>query len=119
MQVEVDGTSMGGLNELLSAMLHNENEDTSHQEVKQLLHRIEDDATEIYHLKYGSHDTKIKFNLNSIEKDLDIAPLGRQSAKSLECIRKSIKKNLYLMRENVRTGFEEYLILCGEGTDLT
>jgi hypothetical protein len=119
MQVEVDGTSMGSLNELLSAMLHNENEDTSHQEVKQLLHRIEDDATEIYHSKYGSYDTEIKFNLNSNEKYLDIAPLGRQSAKSLECIRKSIKKNLYLMRENVRTGFEEYLILCGEGTDLT
>jgi hypothetical protein len=55
MHVQFDGTSMGGLNELLPAMLHNENEDTSHQEVEQILHRIEDDATEIYHLKYGSN----------------------------------------------------------------
>ncbi|HZD36328.1 MAG TPA: hypothetical protein VE130_14090 [Nitrososphaeraceae archaeon] len=105
---------MGGLNELLAAMLHNKSEDTSDQEVRQLLHRIEDDATEIYHSKYGSYDTRIKFHLYSNEKDSDIAPLGRQSAKTLECIRKSIKKNLYLMQEDVRTGFEEYLSLCGD-----
>jgi hypothetical protein len=109
---------MGGLNELLVAMLHNENDDTSYQEFRQLLHKIEDDATEIYHSKYGSCDIKIKFNTNSNGKDSDTAPLGRQSAKSLECIRKSVKKNLHLMQENVRTGFEEYLILCGEGTNL-
>jgi hypothetical protein len=118
MQLEVDDRSMGGLNELLAAMLHNENEGASYQKLKQLLHRIEDDATEIYHSKYGSYDTKIRFKISSNDKDSDISPLGRQSAKSIECIRKSIKKNLYLMREDVRTGFEEYLMLCSEGTNL-
>jgi hypothetical protein len=111
--MEVDG-SKGGLNELLAAMLNSENMYIPNNELKQLLHRIEDDATEIYHTKYGSEDTKIKFNINSNEKGLDFAPLGRQSAKSLECIRKSIKKNLYLMQESARTEFERYLILCGE-----
>jgi hypothetical protein len=104
-----------GLNELLTAMLHGENKDIPYQELKELLHRIEDDAAEIYYTKYGSDNTKIKFNINSNEKGSDFAPLGRQSAKSLECIRKSIKKNLYLMKDSVRTEFEEYLILCGEG----
>jgi hypothetical protein len=106
------GSSKGGLNGLLVDMLQNENIPT--HELKQLLHRIEDDATEIYHTKYGSDGTRIKFNINSNEKDLDFAPLGRQSAKSLECIRKSIKKNLYLMQESVRTELERYIILCGE-----
>jgi hypothetical protein len=104
-----------GLNELLTAMLHGENKDIPYHELKELLHRIEDDAAEIYYTKYGSDNTKIKFNINSNEKGSDFAPLGRQSAKSLECIRKSIKKNLYLMKDSVRTEFEEYLILCGEG----
>jgi len=88
-------------------MLQNENRYIPTHELKQLPHRIEDDATEIYHTKYGSDGTRIKFNINSNEKDLDFAPLGRQSAKSLECIRKSIKKNLYLMQESVRTEFDE------------
>jgi hypothetical protein len=104
-----------GLNELLTAMLHGENKDIPYHELKELLHRIEDDAAEIYYTKYSSDNTKIKFNINSNEKGSDFAPLGRQSAKSLECIRKSIKKNLYLMKDSVRTEFEEYLILCGEG----
>jgi hypothetical protein len=117
--MQVNGGSKGGLNELLTAMLHNENKDIPYNELIELLHRIEDDATEIYHTKYGSDDTKIKFNINSNEKESDFAPLGRQSAKSLECIRKSIKKNLYLMKESMRTEFEEYLILCGECTNLS
>jgi hypothetical protein len=75
-----------------------------------------DDATEIYHTKYGSDGTRIKFNINSNE-DPDAILVGRQSVKSLECIRKSIKKNLYLMKENVRTEFEGYLILCGEANN--
>lgn len=112
-----DDRSKRGLNELLAAMLHNENKDAPHHELKQLLHRIEDEAAEIYHAKYGSNDTKIKFNMNPNEKDSDIAVLGRQSAKSLECIRKSIKKNLYLMQEPMRLEFEEYLMLCGERID--
>jgi hypothetical protein len=113
--VQIDGSNKGGLSELLEALLRNENRYISNNELIYLLHRIEDDATEIYHTKYGSDGTRIKFNINSNEKDLDFAPLGRQSAKSLECIRKSIKKNLYLMKESMRTEFEEYLILCGEG----
>jgi hypothetical protein len=101
------GSSKGGLNGLLVDMLQNENRYIPTHELKQLPHRIEDDATEIYHTKYGFDGTRIKFNINSNEKDLDFAPLGRQSAKSLECIRKSIKKNLYLRQESVRTEFDE------------
>jgi hypothetical protein len=113
--MDVNGGNKGGLNELLTAMLHNENKDITYHEMKKLLHRIEDDATEMYHTKYGSDDTKIRFSINSNGKESDFAPLGRQSAKSLEWIRKSIKKNLYLIKESVRTEFEEYLILCDEG----
>jgi hypothetical protein len=115
--MDVEGGNKGGLNELLTAMLHNENKDITYHEMKKLLHRIEDDATEMYHTKYGSGDTKIRFSINSNGKESDFAPLGRQSAKSLECIRKSIKKNLYLIKESVRPEFEEYLILCGEGNN--
>jgi hypothetical protein len=104
-----------GLNELLTAMLRGENKDIPYHELIDLLHRIEDDAAEIYHTKYGSDNTKIKFNIHPDEKESDFGPLGRQSAKSLECIRKSIKKDLYLMKKSVRMEFEEYLILCGEG----
>ena len=117
--MQANGGNKGGLNELLTAMLHNENKDIPYHELNELLHRIEDDATEIYHTKYGSYGTKIKFNIISNEKESDFAPLGRQSAKSLECIRKSIKKNLPLMKVNVRTVFKEYLILCGEGINLS
>ena len=113
--MQANGGNNGGLNELLTAMLHNENKYIPYHELKKLLHRIEDDATEMYHTKYGSDDTKIRFSINSNGKESDFAPLGRQSAKSIECIRKSIRKNLYLMKESMRTEFEEYLILCGEG----
>jgi hypothetical protein len=111
--MQIDGGSKGGLNGLLAAMLLNENRYIPKPELKQLLHRIEDDATEIYHTKYGSYDTRIKFNIDS-NGDSDAVLVGRQSAKTLECIRKSIEKNLYLMQESVRAGFEGYLILCGE-----
>ncbi len=111
--MQVDSNNKGGLNELLAVMLNSKNKCIPKNELIQLLKRIENDATKIYHTKYGSDGTRIKFNINSNE-DPDANLLGRQSAKSLECIRKSIKKNLYLMKENVRTEFEEYLILCGE-----
>jgi hypothetical protein len=111
--MQVNGDNKGGLNELLAAMLNSKNKYISKNELKLLLKRIEDDATEIYHTKYGSDGTRIKFNINSNE-DPDANLLGRQSAESFECIRISIKKNLYLMKENVRTEFEGYLILCGE-----
>ncbi|MGH9953352.1 MAG: hypothetical protein ACRD5J_17170 [Nitrososphaeraceae archaeon] len=111
-------SNKGGLNELLAAMLHNENRYISNHQLKQLLHRIEDDATEIYHTKYGSYDTRIKFSIDSNGVS-DIVLVGRQSAKSLECIRKSIKRNLGIMQESVRKGFEGYLILCGEAINST
>ena len=117
--MQVNGSNKAGLNELLATMLHDESKDISNHELKELLHRIEDNATEIYHTKYGSDDTKIKFNIDSNDSEPYFAPLGRQSAKSLECIRKSIKKNLYSMKESVRTKFEEYLNLCGEGINPT
>jgi hypothetical protein len=116
--MQANGSSKGGLNELLAALLHNKNTYISNNEFKELLHIIENDATQIYHTKYGSEDTKIKFNINS-NVNSDIGLVGRQSAKSLECIRKSIKKNLHLMQESVRTEFEGYLILCGEGINST
>ena len=56
--MHVNGGNKGGLNELLTAMLHNENKDIPYHELKKLLHRIEDDATEMYHTKYGSDDKK-------------------------------------------------------------
>jgi hypothetical protein len=103
----------GGLNEILDALLHNDNRDTSKEELGQLLRRIETDATEMYHAKYGLDDI-IKFNIDC-NNHSNISLIGRQSAKSLGCIRKSIKKNLHLMHENVRMAFESYLIQCGEG----
>lgn len=66
------------------AMLNNENRYIPNNELNQLLHRIENDATEIYHTRYGSDDTRIKFNVSNRESDTIL--LGRQSAKSLECI---------------------------------
>jgi hypothetical protein len=39
--MDVNGGNKGGLNELLTAMLHNENKDITYHELKKLLHRIE------------------------------------------------------------------------------
>jgi hypothetical protein len=104
---------IGGLNDILKALLDNVNKGISNQELIRLLQKIENDATEIYHAKYGLDD-KIKFNIdynNTSNPNL----IGRQNVKSLECIRKSIKKNLDLMHENIKTIFLSYLIQCGEG----
>jgi hypothetical protein len=117
--MQTNGNNKAGLNAILAAMLYSQNKDISYNELKEFLHRIEYDATEIYHTKYHSDDTKIRFSINSNENEPDSAPLGRQSAKSLECIRESIKKNLYSMKESVRTKFEEYLNLCGKGINPT
>ena len=111
--MQVDGISKGGLNELLETMLQNESKYIPNHELKQILHRIENDATEIYHTVYGLDDMRIRFNIYSNE-DSDIGIVGRQSAISLGFIRKSIKKNLNVMQENMRTEFEKYLILSGE-----
>ena len=93
--MQVNDGNKGGLNELLAAMLHSENKDIPYHELNELLHRIEDDATEIYYRKYCSNDTKIEFNINSNEKGSDFAPLGRQSAKSIECISKYCSVSLF------------------------
>ena len=71
-------SSREGLNGLLVDMIQNENRYIPNHELKQLLHRIEDDATEIYHTMYGSDDTKIRFNIDT-NRDIDIALLGRQN----------------------------------------
>ena len=43
----------GGLNEILKTLLDNDNKGISNQELICLLQNIENDATEIYHAKYG------------------------------------------------------------------
>ena len=102
----------GGLNEILKTLLDNDNKGISNQELICLFHKIENDATEIYHAKYAL-DEKIKFNIvcdNSSNANL----IGRQNAKSVQCIRQSIKKNLDLMGEDIKTMFQSYLTECGE-----
>ena len=105
----------GGLNDILKDLLDSSNNNSiSHQELIWLLKKIENDATVIYHDKYSPGE-KIKFNINcnnNSSSDL----LGRQDVKSMECIRQSIKKNLDLMNENIKTIFRSYLIQCGEAT---
>jgi len=102
----------GGLNDILKALLDSNNKRISNQELKWLLQKIENDATEIGHSKYGL-DEKIKFNIE-YENDPNDNLIGRQSLKSLECIRQSIKKNLELMNADIRRIFRSYLTQCGE-----
>jgi hypothetical protein len=102
----------GGLNEIFKTLLDNINKGIPNQELIWLLQKIENDATEIYHAKYGL-DEKIKFNIvgdNSSNTNL----IGRQNVKSLQCIRQSIKKNLDLMNEEMKSIFQSYLTQCGE-----
>ena len=104
----------GGLNDILKALLCSNNETISHQELIWLLNKIENDATEICHDKYGLVD-KITFNINY---DNNSSPnpfhLGRQDVRSIECIRQSIEKNLDLMSGDIKATFQSYLIQCGE-----
>ena len=51
----------GGLNDILKSLLVGNKDTTSHQELISLLKKIEDDATEICHSKYGIEE-KITFN---------------------------------------------------------
>ncbi len=104
--------SSGGLNDILKALLDTNNETISHQELIWLLNKIENDATEICQNKYGSVD-KITFNINQTGH-LNAYPLGRQDVRSIECIRQSIRQNLDLMSDNIKTTFRSYLIQCGE-----
>jgi len=102
----------GGLNDILKTLLDKDNKGISNQELILLLQKIENDATEIYHAKYGL-DQKIKFSIdyhNTSNTNL----LGRQNVKSLQCIRQSIKTNLDLMNEDIKTIFQSYLSECGE-----
>src|SRR5919202_2340154 len=98
----------GGLNDILKALLDSNNETISHQELIRLLNKIENDATEICHDKYGLGD-KITFNIDHISNS-ESYPLGRQDVRSIECIRQSIRKNLDLMSENLKATFQSYLI---------
>ena len=75
----------GGLNEILKTLLDNDNKGISNQELICLLQKIQNDATEIYHAKYGL-DEKIKFNIDCDDTS-NANLIGRQSAKSLQCIR--------------------------------
>ncbi len=102
----------GGLNEIFKTLLDNVNKGISNQELICLLQKIESDATEIYHAKYGL-DEKIKFNIVG-DKSSNTNLIGRQNVKSLQCIRQSIKKNLDLMNEEMKSIFQSYLTLCGE-----
>jgi hypothetical protein len=102
----------GGLNEIFRTLLDNANKGISNQELTRLLQKIENDATEIYHAKYGLDD-KIMFNIES-RNTANSNLIGRQNVKSLECIRQSIKKNLNLMNEEIKINFQSYLIECGE-----
>ena len=106
----------GGLNDILKALLDGNKDTTSYQELILLLKRIEDDATEICHSKYGVED-KITFNNIDNADNLHSDLLGRQDVRSIECIRQSIKKNLGLMGEKIKETFRSYLIRCGEDID--
>ena len=64
---------------------------------------------EICQNKYGSVD-KITFNINQTG-NTNAYPLGHQDVRSIECIRQSIKKNLDLMSDNIKTTFQ-YLSRC-------
>lgn len=113
----------GGLNDILKALLDGNKDANSHQELISLLKKIEDDATEICHNKYGIGD-KITFNkiiFNNIDhtSNSDTDLLGRQDVRSIECIRQSIKKNLDLMSEKTKATLRSYLIQCGEDIDQT
>jgi len=102
----------GGLNEIFRTLLDNRNRGISSQELTRLLQKIENDATEIYHTKYGLDD-KITFNIES-RNTANSNLIGRQNVKSLECIRQSIMKNLVLMDGEIKIIFQSYLIECGE-----
>src|ERR1051325_1478325 len=108
----------GVLNDIFKALLDGNKDTTSHQELISLLKRIEDDATEICHSKYGIED-KITFNNIDSTDNLHDDLLGRQDVRSIECIRQSIKKNLDLMTEKIKETFRSYLIQCGEDIDQT
>jgi hypothetical protein len=94
----------GGLNEIFKTLLDNVNKGISNQELIWLLQKIENDATEIYHAKYGL-DEKIKFNIVG-DKSSNTNLIGRQNVKSLQCVRQSIKKNLDLMNEEMKSIFQ-------------
>ncbi|MGH9984552.1 MAG: hypothetical protein ACRD8W_11420 [Nitrososphaeraceae archaeon] len=61
--MQVNGSNKAGLNELLAAMLNNENKDIPYHELNELLHRIEEDAIEIYHRKLNLVQMTQKLNL--------------------------------------------------------
>ena len=99
----------GGLNEIFHILLGNKG--ISNQELIGL-QKIENDVTELYHAKYDLDD-KIMLNIES-RNTANSNLIGRRNVKSLECIRRSINKNLDLMNEEIKIIFQSYLIECGE-----
>jgi len=99
----------GELDHILSTLLDTAKDEISRQETLDLFKKIEDDANEICQEKYELHEV-IKFDTTSGKGRATC--LGRQSFKSLNCIRLSIKKNLTIMKESVRMTFQEYLSKC-------
>src|SRR6266571_3893349 len=100
----------GGLNEILKTLLDNDNKVISNQELICLLQKIENDATEIYHARYGL-DEKIKFNIDC-DNTSNANLIGRQSAKSLQCIRRTSHLNIHATRH----AFWYYVCLIAEGS---
>ncbi len=96
----------GELDQIL-ILLDTAKDEISRQETVDLFEKIEDDATEICQDKFELLEV-IKFDTTFGNKGCS-ACLGRQSFKSLNCIRLSIKKNLPSMNESVRTTFQSYL----------
>lgn len=101
---------IGELDRILRTLYDTAEDDASRQKILELFEKIENDATEICKAKYELNEV-IKFDRTSGNKACTIC-LGRQSFKSLECIRLSIKKNLTLMNQNVRIAFRSYLSKC-------
>lgn len=78
----------GESDHILRTLLDTPKDEISRQEILDLFKKIEDDATKICQEKYELHEV-IKFDIMSGNKGCAIS-LGRQSFKSLDCIRLSI-----------------------------
>jgi hypothetical protein len=100
----------GELDRILSTLLDVATNDKSSEEILKLIRQIENDATEICHTKYELNEV-IKFNTARGKVGYTIN-LGRQSFKSLDCIRLAIRKNLTFMNERVKAAFQSYLKMC-------
>ena len=99
----------GELDQILRTLLDTAKDDVSREATLELFRKIETDASEICHAKYGLSEA-IRFSTTGYT--VFTTRLGKQSFKSLDCIRLSIKKNLLLMNENAKSAFQLYLSKC-------